>query len=483
MGNIGQAQGEGRNISNALLIFAGLLLVALAFGFNGWMVGNQATYAASNTPTGPAMARLEDKDMRSFQRVYQLLMKEYVTEPDSAALIEGAIQGMIEALNDPRSHYYNAEQMSVQSDQSQGAYTGIGSSVQSSSGRIVLVYVYPNSPAEKAGLINGDMLVSIDGIDAIGMPLDEAVARVRGARGTTVTLVIERAGVDDPFEVVVTRDVVETITVQGTMLEEGIGMIQISSFTNTTGPQFGRELQKLLEEGMQGLILDLRNNGGGTLDGLMDVANMLVPEGTVFTWIFRDGVPLDEVSTLQRRDFEVVVLMNSFSASASEVLAGALQDTGAGKLVGVRSFGKGSAQHTYPLDNGGGVSLTASKWLTPNGKHIEGLGLEPDVKVHDPYDPLSVEKNVAIKPGQIELLQAKLQALGYEAPFEAQIGESTAAALRAFQVDNQLYVSGSLSDDTIRVLNIQCYERIPHESDPQLETGVAELKTMIAAAD
>ncbi|MCL2497555.1 MAG: S41 family peptidase [Symbiobacteriaceae bacterium] len=467
---------------NGIWLFAGLLLIAVAIAFNGWVIWQQQIALGAVGPVASDMKqRVEERELTALQQLYEHLKREYVNEPDASVLLQGAMEGMVSALGDPRSHYFDADQMRTQGEQSSGSYTGIGSTVESGvDGYVTMIFIYPNSPAERAGLLSGDKLLAIDGVDAQGMPLTEAVTRVKGPRGTIVKLTILRPSEPEPFEVDIVRDVVELISVTAKMLEDEVGLITITTFNDSTGAQFGKELQRLLDQGMKGLILDIRNNGGGTLDGLMDVANMLVPAGTVFTWTFRNQIPQDHISTLATRNFEVVVLVNGYSASASEVLAGALQDTGAGRLVGVRTFGKGSAQHTYRLANGGGVSFTVSHWVTPKGRYIEGQGLEPDVKAIDPYFPLVLEKGRLIKPGQIELLQAKLQALGFDAPFEEGFGEKTVAALQAFQEDSRIYVSGALSDDTLQVLNKRCYEEIPHDNDPQMEIALAEIHKLIA---
>ena len=487
----GFSQERARTSSGFRWIFAGMLVVACALGLNAWAVWQQAVHGAVGPIVSNMQQKVEDREWLAFEMMYQYLREEYVVEPDVSVLMQGAMKGMIEALDDPRSHYYNPTQMKNQSEQSEGSYSGIGSTVLEKDGYVTLVQIYADSPAERAGLKSGDQLLEIDGVSAKGMSLDEAVSLVKGPSGTVVRLRILRAEEAEPFDVEVVRALVETQSVSGEMLEEGIGLITITSFTNTTGSQFGKELQRLLDAGMKGLVLDLRNNGGGTLEGLMDVANMLVPEGKVFSWTFRDRLPEDHFSSLKQRPFEVVVLINGYSASASEVLAGALQDSGSGKLIGVRSFGKGSAQYTYRLPNLGGVSLTVSKWVTPLGRHIEGQGLEPDIKVLDPVDPLVIEKDRPIKPGQIELLQAKLQALGYDAPFEEVsdteaetpsygFSEKTVQAIREFQQDNLIYVSGALSDDTLQVLNRRCYEEIPHLDDPQKDVALEEIRKMIA---
>ena len=479
-----------RRASNGIWAFCGMLLIAVALAFNGWAVMQQRLVVqGAAPPAGPVTSEVremwEDREMAAFHQMYQRLMEEFIEEVDSSQLLQGAMEGMVGALGDPRSHYFNPAQMLRQMEQNQGHYTGIGSQVQSRDGLVTLVFVYPDSPAERAGLQNGDQLLEIDGVDARGMSLDEAVSLVRGPRGTVVRLRIQRATEAEPLDFEIVRDTIVSITVRAHMVEEGIGYIQISSFNNATGNQFASELEQLLEAGMRGLILDLRNNGGGTLDGLMPVANLLVPEGEVFSWVFRTRETEVLVSTLEERDFEVVVLINNYSASASEVLAGALQDSGAGLLIGVRSFGKGSAQFTYQLPNRGGVTFTVSRWVTPAGRTIEGNGLEPDIRVIDPAAPLVIDRDLPLRQGQLELLQAKLQALGFAAPFEEEwYGEvlrlpgSTVEAIRAFQSEHGIFVSGSLSDDTLQVLNRLTIE-LTADEDPQLDVALDEIRRMI----
>ena len=466
---------------NSLIILSGMLCITMALIFNGWMVWQQqqVVQGSESLTVDRVMQKFDEAELATFHQVYQLLKQNYVTELDTSVLVQGAIEGMVTALDDPRSHYFNADQMVLQTDRSSGSYAGIGSTVQSVDGLVTLISIYEDSPAERAGLKNGDQLLAIDGVDAKGMLLDDAVARVKGLPGTIVSLRIQRPGVAEAFDVEVTRAVVETISVDSKMLEDGVGVIEISNFTNTTGSQFKKELNALLQQGMEGLIIDLRNNGGGTLTGLMDVANLVVPEGVIFTWVYRGDEKEHMYSNLKERDFEVVALINGYSASASEVLAGAIQDSSSGVLVGTRSFGKGSAQNTYSLINQGGIALTSSKWLTPSGKHIEGQGLEPDVKIIDPYDPLIIEKDQPLKPAQIELLHAKLQALGYDVSLDNIITDESVAAIKQFQSDSLIYISGALSDDTVMVLNLRCYDEIPHDNDPQMEEAIKQVQQLI----
>jgi carboxyl-terminal processing protease len=255
----------------------------------------------------------------------------------------------------------------------------------------------------------------------------------------------------------------------------------MSQLAETTTAQFDKSLADLKSQGMKGLILDMRNNGGGRLDTCVDIANRLVPKGPIVQRVDRDGTKEYEYSTLEKRDFPVVVLVNNYSASASEILAGALQDTKSATIVGVHSFGKASVQQTFPLSNGGALKVTVQKYLTPNGRDILGVGIQPDIKVIDtawPLMPANPADAKTLTQDDIELLQAKLRLLGYSInSSETTIGSDTTAALKSFQGKKSLSVTGKPNQETIDALNLASYENT--KDDLQLAKAVEAMKTQI----
>ncbi len=388
---------------------------------------------------------------------YAVLRDAFVREIDPTVLVEGALAGMTKATADPHTVYFTPKQLASFTERTDGTYSGIGSTIELKDGFLTIVAPMEGSPSQKAGLRTGDQLIKVDGQEMKNITLEEGVAKVKGPAGSTVVLTVKRPGAES-FDVSIVRASIVSPTVSSRMLEDKIGYIAMSQFAETTTAQFDKALSDLRTQGMTGLILDLRNNGGGRLDTCLAIANRLVPKGPVVHRVDREGQKVTEYSRLEKRDFPMAVLINNYSASASEIIAGALQDTKSATIVGVRSFGKASVQRTYPLDNGGAIKVTIENYLTPNEQHIQGVGIQPDLKVFDPVWPLmpaspdaSVTKQEA---DDIELLQAKLRALGYAIANQEQgMGLQTAAALKSFQGSHELTASGKLNEETMDALN------------------------------
>jgi len=255
---------------------------------------------------------------------------------------------------------------------------GIGVLVEEVEGRITVVSPFEGSPAGRAGLQAGDVLLAADGVELTGLGLDVAASLIRGPAGTDVLLLIEREG--ETFEVSVTRDVFEVPSVRGEMLEEGVAYVRLSSFANRTAEELDAILDELLAQEPKGLILDLRGNPGGGLEPALDVADAFLNEGIVLVERFGSGEERVYRSTDGEagEEIDMVVLIDEGSASASEVLAGALRDRGRAILIGATSYGKGTVQTWHALSNGGGVRITVARWLTPDGNWVSEAGLEPE---------------------------------------------------------------------------------------------------------
>ena len=299
---------------------------------------------------------------------------------DRELLEEGAYRGMVEALGDPYSQYFSAEELQQLYTDSEGIYYGIGAVVQldKETNYAKVSSVIAGAPAEEADLHKDDIIYKVDGQDCYGLSLQEVVALIKGEEGTSVHLTLVRNGMEVEKDVVRRR--VESPTVNSEMYDNGIAYIQITEFDTVTEDQFAEALAVARGSGMQGLLLDLRGNPGGNLSSVVNIARMLLPEGLVVYTEDRDG-NRQEYSCDGSRQLEVpmVVLVDGNSASASEILAGAIKDYGIGTLLGTTTFGKGIVQRPVELSDGSAVKLTISSYYTPNGINIHGIGIEPDV--------------------------------------------------------------------------------------------------------
>lgn len=306
----------------------------------------------------------------------------YLHEVDSEDLDEGMYKGMLQALEDPYSEYYTAAELENLMNQSEGVYYGIGAYVglDATTSLPRITGIIEGTPAEEAGLRANDIIVEVDGTSVYGFSLTEAVALIKGEAGTEVTLTIFREGETDYLEVPVTRRKVESPTVNYEILENDMGYIQIVEFDDVTVDQFADALATVKGSGMKGLILDLRGNPGGNLDAVVEIAGMMLPEGLVVYTEDKNGNRRDYTSD-GRMELEVpmVVLVDGNSASASEVLSGAIKDYGKATLVGTTTFGKGIVQQIIPFTDGSAVKVTVSSYYTPSGVNIHGIGIEPDV--------------------------------------------------------------------------------------------------------
>lgn len=327
---------------------------------------------------------LSGQTVRKVNVLKQLIDQHYykADEVTDEQLEEGLYKGLLESLDDPYSVYYTPDEVEKLNETISGTYTGIGAYVSkdASTGCPKIAGVISGAPAETAGLQTDDILLEADGESLQDLDLDMAVSRIRGEKGTTVHLTISRDGKKQ--EVDVMREEVHSETAAGEMLEDGIGYLQIAEFDDVTPDQFTEELKKLQDQGMEGLILDLRNNPGGTVDAVTSIAQYLIPEGLVFYMQYPDGSRKEyKADGTDWINLPIAVLVNGNSASASEILSSAIQDSGAGTIIGTQTYGKGVVQTVYSLQDGTEVKLTISEYFTRNGHEINKIGVTPDQTV------------------------------------------------------------------------------------------------------
>lgn len=338
-------------------------------------------------------------------RVRKLVGALYVDGTASLDLLSGAVKGAVGAVGDPYSEYMDARTLKEFLIDAKGVFGGVGLVLGIKDKRITVIAPIEGTPADRAGIASGDWIIDINGKPAKDMTLDEAVSKIRGKEGTEVILNVGRTG-QEPADYTLTRDTIEIKTVSGKMLEGDIGYLRLSFFNETTGENFAAKLRELEGQGMRAAILDLRNNPGGLLEESVKVAGQFVPKGPVVSVVTKDGNRRTSYSQPGGPRYPLVVLINGGSASASEIVAGAVQDTGSGTIVGTRSFGKGSVQSLFPLGDGTAVKLTVARYHTPKDRVLNGVGIEPDVLVVQPPD--ARETGDAQLEKAIEVLKEKM---------------------------------------------------------------------------
>ena len=332
--------------------------------------------AAENVVNDDSMAKLE--------AIEEVIGEYYYQEEDinTDAMIEGMYAGIVDSLGDPYSVYYTAEEWKQMMQDTEGIYYGIGAyiSLDKTTGFGKINGVIENTPAQDAGLRGNDIIYKIDGESAQGLDLTEIVSRIKGEEGTTVHLTIYREGESDYLEMDVVRRQIESPTVNYEMLDDHIGYIQITEFDDVTVNQFDEAMKEIQKADAAGLILDLRSNPGGSLSAVVDISRQLLPEGLIVYTEDRSGKRM-EYSCDGDHEIRIplVVLVNGNSASASEILAGAIKDYEKGLLVGTTTFGKGIVQRILPLTDGTAIKLTVSAYYTPKGNNIHNIGIEPDI--------------------------------------------------------------------------------------------------------
>jgi carboxyl-terminal processing protease len=359
---------------------------------------------AAATPAASPGAMPADvaKQFEIFWEAWNFIEKEYYRQPiDRARLIQGAIKGMLAALNDQYAAYLDASSTRIERANLDGVIEGIGATVELKGGRHTIIAPVEDSPAARAGMRSGDVILKVDGKEIGNLSLAEAVALIRGPAGTKVKLTIIRP--DDPegqpVELELTRARIEIESVSGKMVADGIGYVRVRVFGTQTGPQLARTLREMRARRVLGLIIDLRDNPGGYLSSAVDVASQFLKEGSVVVIEERDGTrrPTVARSGGLATDMTLAVLVNRGSASGAEIVAGALRDHNRAVLIGEPTFGKGSVQLPKDLSDGSSVRVTVATWLTPSGKQIQGHGLVPNIEVRPSPEDEKAKRDVILE--------------------------------------------------------------------------------------
>ncbi|MFC1974198.1 S41 family peptidase [Chloroflexota bacterium] len=354
-----------------------LLIIVLISAYFG--IGCNISRTASSEPSSVP----DEIDLVT--EAWRIVFEDFVekSDLDPKKLSRGAIEGLLEALGDPYSTYIDPEQYIFTQSYFEGVYSGIGALVTLQDGQFMVVSPITGAPAERAGIISGDVILEINGEPTKDMNYTDAVLKIRGELGTQVVLRVVHPGEEAPVDIVITREEIKTSSVSAEMLPDNIALINITHFSTQTASDLVYELEGIFTNEVTGIILDLRNNPGGALDAAVSVTSQFLKSGLVLFSIYGDG----EKETWEVKDggialdMPLVVMVNGDSASSSEVVAGALQDHKRAELVGTRTLGKGSVNHIRELSDGSAIYITIARWYTPNGRLIEGLGLTPDYVV------------------------------------------------------------------------------------------------------
>ncbi len=349
---------------------------------------------------------LENSAGRAFLQTYGALKSNYLNDVEDEALIQGAIEGMLESLEDPYTSYATPDQAAREVQDRSGSFEGIGAVLQprnrADNTVVEIVNVYRGGPASQAGVLRGDVFVSVDGTNVEDFTTDEIVDLVRGPAGTEVNIGFRRAGEEEPVVLSMTRGKIDIISVESTVLPNNVGYVSISTFANQrVYEQLAEQLDALRTQGVTSLVLDLRNNGGGLLDQGIRVADEFLSDGDIVYQRARGVTQRLATADPEFFDLPMVVLVNGNSASASEIVAGALQDNGRAQVIGEETFGKGVGQSVVSLTDGGQLVYKSFEWLTPDRRSIDQQGIVPDIKVEDTLIPnvITLEGQGA-EPGQ-----------------------------------------------------------------------------------
>ncbi|QQK77887.1 PDZ domain-containing protein [Salicibibacter cibarius] len=427
-------------------------------------------------------------------QAHDLIVEQYIDDVDESTLYEGAIEGMLDELDDPYSVYMDQETAGQFEESLDSEFEGIGAEVNMVNENVTIVSPIQGSPAEEAGLMPDDQILEIDGDSTEGQSLNEAVMDIRGEKGTSVTLTIERPSSSDPFEVEVERDAIPMETVESRTIDrdgETIGLLEVISFSAETAQEFEDELNALESEGIDGLLIDVRDNPGGYLNSVQDIGSLLLPEGETIVQIEQpDGEVIATPSTLEEeKDYPMAVLINQGSASASEILAAALHEAGEYDLIGDTTFGKGTVQQGYQFEDGSEMNLSMSRWLTSDGNNIHEEGVEPTIEESQPdyfyTAALAVDETLTFDDNndQVGNAQHILEGLGFDpGRTDGYFDEQTEEAVAAFQQEtDDLEESGEIDEETAQHLHSAIVDEIrDDENDRQLDTAISHLVSEVS---
>ncbi len=459
------------------------------FSKRKWLVMAVTVVTALTLVTGAAVA--EDSTDSLFSRirtVYEVVRGWHKDGADLDKFVDGAIKGGLEALGDPHTNYFSPTEYQAFLDSLNGSFSGIGAYLEQDGNYVVIASPIKNTPAAKAGLKSGDRILEANGVSLVGATTEKAVGLIRGEVGTEAVLKIERPSENRTFTVRIRREVINIPEVDSKMLDQRIGYIELSSFGDDAVKDFYAAVDSLKSQGAQGLVLDLRNNGGGYLDAAVAIGSAFVPKDEAVVWeVHKGGTKTALRSTGENIGLPVVVLVNNGSASASEILAGAIQDYG-GVLVGTTTYGKGTVQQILNLTIGGGMKVTIAEYLTAKERHVHGIGLTPDYRVEaqfssDMTKPFALTRPLRISSfgDDVKALQERLVLLGYASETDGFFGAKTAEAVMSLAKANYLPQEPEVDLKLLEALNNEMarYNQSATGRDLQMEKALELIKAKV----
>ncbi len=376
---------QGLLIALLIILISGLVIGGL------WIVRSLVNGSLASKIMSSSSGSVLDRDaVDKLDDLYGIIENTYIEDVDKDDLQEGMYKGMLEALGDPYSVYYTEEEFAEMMEDTAGTFEGIGAYLTQDPDTLEIKVIKPikDSPAEAAGILTDDVIAEVDGEDIAGQDLNLVVSKIRGPKGSEVQIGVYREGEEDIITFTLKRDEINTLTVEYEMLDDDIGYIMIMEFADATDDQFYEALDDLEAQGMKSLIIDLRANGGGYVDVSVNIADRLVKEGVIVSVKDKYGLSYKYEDNGDENYLKVpcVLLVDGNTASASEILTGALRDHDLATIIGTKTFGKGITQNILPLEDGSGVKITGSTYYTPDGENIHGIGIEPDIEVEFDYD-------------------------------------------------------------------------------------------------
>lgn len=474
---------KNRNIIIALVVVMLLSNVAFfAVGYN--FAGGRSVDIDPNEQIGGNTPGSYEGFVDKLSLMAEVVEQFYFNDYDWDEIHEHLYRELISALGDPYSEYLSPRDIEDLQIRSGRSYGGIGVEVTMNNGRVTVVTPMEGSPGQKAGLLPGDAIVEVDGVSVEGLSLSEAVDLIRGEPDSEVVLGIFREGMQEVIRVPIVRGVITTTAVEHSFIEEGLGYLKITRFSEGADAEVDAAMNELQRRGLENLIIDLRGNPGGYLNVVVNIAQHFVPKGEIVYMENKQGERVRTyASDLENRDFNVVVLIDGNSASASEILAGALKDSDSAILVGKNTFGKGSVQTLLDLRDGSAAKLTVQKYFTPSGVVIDGVGVAPDIEVDQPeeasfsnfvYKGLLEEGSTGL---DVVILNRIMFYLGYgEDNEETLYTKSTATAVSKFQKANGLPETGKVDIRTGERINEQ-FAKLQNQRDAQLKKAIEVIKS------
>jgi carboxyl-terminal processing protease len=459
----------------------------------GW--GKESSNGQIGVASPSSTEGLQQNELDKLNKAISLIQRRFILNTNRDMLVDGAIQGMVESLHDPYSVYKSKEESEKFSDSLQGAFTGIGADLRLENGSVVVESPIRGSPAEKAGLQPRDILLSVNGESLQGLTLSDAVAKIRGPKGTKAKLKVQRAGAAEPLDLELVRDRISIETVHAELGMDGVGHLWINQFNNDTSFHVAEELKSMESKGLKALIIDVRDNPGGLLQSVIEIADQLLEKGKpIVQSEYKDGknkIDYAVHGANANKVYPIIVLVNKGSASAAEILAGALKQSANAVLIGETTYGKGTVQVSFndELGDGSIIKLTVNKWLLPDGTWIHEQGIVPDVEVAQPeyFKASRLPRDSTLiydMSGEaVKNLQNILEGVGFPADrMDGYFSQSTKTAVMDFQRQQSLPVTGEVSKDTAQRLEEVLFDNWQNpELDTQLQAALTKARVLIAS--